>query len=75
MANKSKTEREKVYKGKKEANLPKYVDMGKFNYKVIKPSEWECMACHSNSLLPMEYGCKMCQPFTKGAKLSGRKYK
>ena len=58
-----------------EAVLAKYVDMSKINAFGNRVSEWECMKCHSNSLLAMEYGCKMCQPFEVGAKLTGRKYK
>ena len=80
MAAKTKTEREKVYKpkrknGRNPAVLPTYVDMSHRLYKEYEPAEWECVKCHSNSLLPMEYGCNLCQPFVKGALLTGRIYK
>ena len=63
------------YNNRKDAVLPKYADMTHRLYKEYEPAEWECMKCHSNSLLPIEYGCSMCQPFVLGAKLTGRKYK
>lgn len=63
------------YNKRTEAVLPKYVDMSAWLYQEYKPAEWVCMKCHSNSLLPMEYGCNLCQPFIKGAKLTGRKYR
>ena len=62
------------YTKRVDSTVSNYKDMTKFNYKIHAPAEWECMACKSNSLLPMEYGCKMCQPFTEGATLKGRKY-
>lgn len=74
MAVKSGEKRGK-YKKRVDAVLPSYVNMAHRLYGEQESAEWECMKCHSNSLLPTEYGCSMCQPFVLGAKLTGRKYK
>jgi len=51
------------------------IDTKDLDRRVNRPVEWTCAFCPCSSLLPMEYGCNKCQPFTKDATLYGRVYK
>ena len=81
MANKSTGRPTKyVEKNRPQAVLSNYKEMSEINARInarmadITARKWKCVKCGCNSYMNMEYGCNMCQPFIKGAKLSGRVY-